>query len=317
MEADRRRGTHLIDAAIVLLSLLLAAWVALIFVARSQNGETDAQTADEAPPQGQVAGAFRRGGDADWKLAWQDEFNQAECPSRAKWSFEQGFVRNRELQWYQPQNASCQDGVMVIEARREEKRNPDYRPGNGDWRVSRRSAGYTSASIASKFSFTYGRVEALIRIDPRPGSSPTFWMLGTGYRADPLAWPASGEADIMQYSRQTVRASVCIPKSTWCGWSSRSRPLADLGGQPWADRFHLWAMNWNARWIDIFLDGRLVNRFRVADATRGGRRNPYRDQPAFLLLSQALGGANGGDPGSTEFPVRFEADYVRVYQRAD
>jgi hypothetical protein len=54
----------------------------------------------------------------------------------------------------------------------------------------------------------------------------------------------------------------------------------------------------------------------VADAALAGRKSPYSDQPAFLLLSQAIGGANGGDPANTEFPVRFEVKYVRVYQRA-
>ena len=41
-----------------------------------------------------------------------------------------------------------------------------------------------------------------------------------------------------------------------------------------------------------------------------------RDKPESLLLSRAIGGANGGDPSGTEFPVRFEVNYVRVYGRA-
>ena len=39
--------------------------------------------------------------------------------------------------------------------------------------------------------------------------------------------------------------------------------------------------------------------------------------PPYLLLSLAVGGTNGGDPSATEFPSRFEVDYVRVYQRPD
>ena len=33
-------------------------------------------------------------------------------------------------------------------------------------------------------------------------------------------------------------------------------------------------------------------------------------------LSLAIGGTNGGDPSETEFPSRYEIDYVRVYQKA-
>jgi beta-glucanase (GH16 family) len=302
---------------IVLLLLLLAGWVAVIVVARSQEGENGAQVASDTPPQGGVAGAFQRSGrHAGWKLAWHDEFNQASCPSPSRWSFEQGFVRNGELQWYQPENAYCQGGVLVLEARREERRNPGYRPGSPDWRLNRPVAHYTSASIASKYSFTYGRAEALIRIDPRPGSLQDFWMLGTSFRRKPNSWPAMGEVDIMEYYRNLVLANVCNPKPTWCGWSSSRQSLAGLGGQGWADRFHLAALEWNARRIDLFLDGKLVRHFAVADAAHARRGNPYVNQPAFLLFSQAIGGANGGDPTNTEFPVQLEVGYVRVYQRA-
>ena len=316
MEAHRRLpiGDRLIDAAIVLLSLALVAWVGLIIAASGSTedgGVAGVAAAPEVP--GEPVGGG--GPHAGWKLVWRDEFKEATCPSRAKWRFEHGFVRNGELQWYQPENANCHDGVLALEARREEKRNPGYRPGSTDWRLNRRVAGYTSASIASKYSFTYGRAEALIRIDPRPGSWQDFWMLGTSFRRKPNSWPATGEVDIGEYYRNLVLANVCNPKPSRCGWSSTMQSLASLGGRAWASRFHLWAMDWNAKRIELFLDGKLVHRFAVADAARAGRRNPYVDQPAFLLLSQALGGANGGNPGSTEFPVRLEVRYVRVYQR--
>jgi beta-glucanase (GH16 family) len=35
-----------------------------------------------------------------------------------------------------------------------------------------------------------------------------------------------------------------------------------------------------------------------------------------MLLNLAIGGTNGGDPSKTQFPARFEIDYVRVYQKA-
>jgi beta-glucanase (GH16 family) len=319
MEAHHRSPivARLIDGAIVLLSFALVAWVALIVVAKTQEGETGAQAWNGTPPQGGVAGASQRSsGSAGWKLVWRDEFNEASCPSRSKWNLEHGFVRNGELQWYQPQNAFCHDGVLVLEARREEKRNPGYLPGSQNWKLSRRVASYTSASIASRYSFTYGRAESLIRLDPRPGSWPAFWTLGASYRREPKSWPATGEVDVMEYYRNLVLANVCNPRPTRCGWSSTRQSLATLGGQAWADRFHLWAMDWNARRIDLLLDGKLVRRFPVAHAARAGRGNPYVNKPAFLLLSQAIGGANGDDPTNTGFPVRLEVKYVRVYQRA-
>jgi beta-glucanase (GH16 family) len=281
------------------------------------EGDTGGRPAGEARSPSEASQPLGGGRQhAGWKLVWHDEFNEASCPSRANWRFEHGFVRNGELQWYQPQNAYCDDGELVLEARRERTKNPDYQPGSTHWHQNRRAANYTSASIASKYSFTYGRAEALIRIDPRLGSWPAFWTLGDGYRHAIRVWPATGEVDIMEYYRDLVLANVCVPKKSWCGWSSTRQSLAGLGSQAWAARFHLWAMDWSPRRIDLFMDGLLVNRFPVARASIGGRPNPYVNRPASLLLSQALGGVHGGDPTHTQFPIRLEVRYVRVYQRA-
>jgi hypothetical protein len=34
-----------------------------------------------------------------------------------------------------------------------------------------------------------------------------------------------------------------------------------------------------------------------------------------MILNLAIGGMNGGRVGTTEFPAKFEVDYVRVYQK--
>lgn len=43
--------------------------------------------------------------DTTWRLVWADEFNTDGKPNARNWTFENGFVRNHELQWYQPENA--------------------------------------------------------------------------------------------------------------------------------------------------------------------------------------------------------------------
>ena len=56
-----------------------------------------------------------------YTLVWHDEFNTDGPLNPADWTYEQGFVRNEEDQWYQPENAFCKDGLLVIEARREHR----------------------------------------------------------------------------------------------------------------------------------------------------------------------------------------------------
>ena len=65
----------------------------------------------------------------DYKLVWSDEFNADGRLDTCVWNYENGFARNHELQWYQPDNAYCRDGLLVIEARKEKRPNPWYRKG--------------------------------------------------------------------------------------------------------------------------------------------------------------------------------------------
>src|SRR5471032_3125677 len=96
----------------------------------------------------------------NWKLVWSDEFNTNGAPNPANWNYERGFVRNNELQWYQPENAFCTNGQLVIEARREDhKPNPNFVTNSANWKTSREWIEYTSASLTSRRlrEFTYGR----------------------------------------------------------------------------------------------------------------------------------------------------------------
>ncbi|WP_051691768.1 glycoside hydrolase family 16 protein [Pedobacter borealis] len=82
-----------------------------------------------------------------YKLIWSDEFNKNGAPDPANWDYEKGFARNEELQWYQPENAFCKDGKLIIEARKEVKPNPLYVEGSNEWRKKPKNIEYTSACI--------------------------------------------------------------------------------------------------------------------------------------------------------------------------
>jgi beta-glucanase (GH16 family) len=250
----------------------------------------------------------------DWKLIWQDEFDKDGKPDPANWGYERGFVRNQELQFYQPENAECRKGLLIIEARRERKRNPDYRPDGKGWK-NREWIDYTSACLISKgkHEFTYGMFEMRGRIDIRSGSWPAFWTLGASRG---VGWPEGGEIDIMEYYRGLLLANVCHGLKGKQKWVDTRWPVEKLGGDKWAKEFHVWTMEWDEKSIDLFLDGQRMTLFNVADDDEPGKENAFR-KPHYLLLNQAIGGTNGGDPTKTEFPVRLEVDWVRIYQRGD
>jgi arabinan endo-1,5-alpha-L-arabinosidase len=249
----------------------------------------------------------------DWKLVWHDEFDTNGAPDPSNWNYEQGFVRNQELQWYQPENAFCTNGLLVIEARPEHKRNPQFTPGSKDWRKNREWIDYTSASITSRRlrEFKYGRFEMRARIDTRTGSWPAFWTLG----ATPgIGWPAGGEVDIMEFYTGTVLANFGYSLDRKTKWLAVKKPIAELGGDAWSTEFHLWTMEWDENKMDLRLDGKPMNQLDLSTADTADRGNPFH-KPVYFILNQAIGG-NGGDPSPTKFPIRFEVDWVRVYQRS-
>jgi beta-glucanase (GH16 family) len=250
--------------------------------------------------------------DGGYQLVWADEFDQDGPPNPDNWTYEHGFVRNDELQWYQEKNATCRDGLLVIEARKEHVKNERFDPDSGDWRREREFAEYTSACLLTrgKHEWKCGRFAMRAKIDVRPGLWPAFWTLGSA-----RGWPGCGEIDVMEYYAGDLLANLC-----WQGrrgvpaWDSAVIPISKWGAN-WANDFHLWQLEWTPQKAIISIDGEILNETDLKDAVNEGRRRsePFQE-PHYLLLNLAIGGTRGGDPATTEFPAKFEVDYVRVYQ---
>jgi beta-glucanase (GH16 family) len=250
-----------------------------------------------------------------YQLEWADEFEIDGPPNPKNWNYEHGFVRNDELQWYQEQNAVCRDGLLVIEARQEQVKNPRYSAEDRDWRRNREFAEYTSACILTrgKQEWKYGKFLMRGRIDVRPGLWPAFWTLGSE-----RGWPGCGEIDVMEYYAGTLLANVA-----WQGrrrqavWDDARYAISDFGTD-WAKEFHTWELDWNREAIKISVDGRVLNETSLDKAVNEvpAGTEPFQE-PHYILLNLAIGGTRGGDPSGTEFPARFEVDYVRVYQQTE
>ena len=261
-----------------------------------------------------------------YRLVWHDEFDQDGLPS-ADWDYEQGFVRNNELQWYQRDNAFVKDGALVIEGRHETVPNPGYREGSGHWTTSRPEARYTSSSLTTRRShtFRYGRFEVRAKIPTARGSWPAIWLLGNQW-----SWPENGEIDMMEFyikdGQQSVLANTCWGSGRPFDpvWNSGVTPLTHFTSRDpdWANKFHVWRMDWDERFIRIYLDDELLNETDLSKTVNGGvagnRHNPFSNQVDgfgdYILLNLAIG-ENGGVPDDSQFPLRYYVDYVRVYQK--
>ena len=251
-----------------------------------------------------------------YKLVWADEFNGSGKPQKNNWSYEHGFVRNNELQWYQEENANVKNGTLIIDGRREKVKNPQYNTESNNWRQNRQFAEYTSSSLNTrgKKEFEYGIIEVRAKIDTASGNWPAIWTLGVE-----KAWPANGEVDIMEFYQINGKPHI-LANTAWKGkqqvkWDSEKIPFSHfLKKDPhWSEKFHTWKMDWTKDHIRLYLDDELLNEIDLNETTNPDGFNPFR-QPHYILLNLALG-SNGGNPDKTKFPVQYQIDYVRVYQK--
>ncbi|MEP7291656.1 MAG: family 16 glycosylhydrolase, partial [Chloroflexota bacterium] len=245
-----------------------------------------------------------------WTLAWSDEFEGAAgTPVNSdNWTAEIGGSGwgNNELEYYtnRVENAALDgQGNLAIVARQESLGNACHY-GLCD---------YTSARLISsgKVEFTYGRVEARIRVPYGQGLWPAFWLLGSDINQ--VGWPQSGEIDVMEQLGREPRIVHGTLHGTGYSGAGGITSATEIDSAV-ADDFHVFAIDWDPDAIRWYLDGELYHIVTPNDLNG----NPWLfDHDFFLLLNVAVGGGWPGMPDETTvFPQTMLVDYVRVYTLA-
>ncbi len=236
-----------------------------------------------------------------YSLVWHDEFdgNYGYAPNEngvprqelnpEDWTHEvqnSGWV-NRELQNYV--NHKTPEGQLVTEVK------------NGTLRI-------TYAKV--KQGWTYGYIEASIKLPKGKGTWPAFWMMPVNFRS----WPADGEIDIMEevgYHPDYVSSSLHANAHVHSNNTQVTHEMKCPGAE---GEFHTYAILWTAKNITTYVDGKV----QLSYDNRGLGRDdwPY-DDPFYVILNLAWGGDWGGAQGTddTALPVTMEVDYVRVFQK--
>jgi beta-glucanase (GH16 family) len=241
--------------------------------------------------------------DRNWTQVWGDEFNgpAGSGPNPSKWTFDLGAKGwNQELEDYTDSRENVfldGRGHLVIRA---------IRSGAGK---------YTSGRIKTQglYEVQYGKIEARIRIPRGQGIWPAFWMLGRPVPAS--EWPEPGEIDVMENvgkEPSIVHATVHGPGYSGDKGITAARILP--GGEKFADKFHVYGVEWSVNSIDFFVDRKAYAKVTRASLPAG--TTWVFDKPFFLLLNVAVGGTWPGNPDlSTHFPQSMLVDWVKIWKR--
>lgn len=240
--------------------------------------------------------------DKEWQLVWEDNFDKDGLPDPNIWGYEVGYVRNKEAQFYtkgRAENARVENGCLVIEARKDNWEGHEI----------------TSASIHTygKKSMLYGRIEVKAKLPTGKGTWPAIWMLGNNFQQG-TSWPDCGEIDIMEnvgYDPDHIFANVHTKKYNHSIGTGRGSSI--VMEKPYED-FYVYTLEWDKNELRFYVDDQLY--FTCKNDGTGVDAWPF-DQPQYLILNLAIGGAWGGQKGIAEdlLPQKYYIDYVRVYKQ--
>ncbi|MGW1466827.1 discoidin domain-containing protein [Streptomyces sp. NPDC002308] len=251
------------------------------------------------------------------RLVWSDEFDGAAGgkPDSSKWRADPGNGPNNELEYYTDHRNAALDGGghLVMEARKETTAGSSCPP---DPLSGSTTCQYTSARMntGATFQFTYGRVEARIKVPKGNGLWPAFWMMGADFLTG-RPWPYNGEVDIMEILGKDVKTAYStVHAPAYNGGGGIGSPYTLPGNADFSDDYHTWAADWNSRGMTFSLDGRTV--FTLDKDQVEQTRGPWIfDHPHYMILNLAVGGDwPGPTDAGTPFPSKMLVDYVRVYQ---
>lgn len=255
--------------------------------------------------------------DGPLALVWSEEFD-GETLDRDIWNVEVNGsgCGNHELQHYidSPANVAVRDGNLVITARREQYGEHYFTSGR--------------LNTHGKFSFTYGLVEARVKL-PSTGDGlwPAVWFMGDDISDS--GWPLCGETDLLEMGHADGIACGTQGKlfngAVHYGTGNHEQKVgAHTSAYNLQDgNYHSFYLWWTPEHIAMYVDDvatpyLFIETGSSDDPSEAGY---YFNKPNFLLLNLAVGGDFPGihDPAavtalrSDGAEASMLVDYIRIY----
>ncbi|KAA1246143.1 family 16 glycosylhydrolase [Aquimarina sp. RZ0] len=246
----------------------------------------------------------------EWILVWEDNFDT----NLSAWNVWYGGAFNNEIQLYNQKQLNIEEGVLSINASRNEVTGPTTPFDNTEKQFQ-----YVSGRIESKEFYGPSdqegekeyRIMAKIQLPKGNGMWPAFWTFG-----DP--WPTLGEIDILEArGNQPKTFQSNIFYGTEAGTPITQHQFTTKTYTVSSDLtngFHIYELIWSKTNLIIKLDNNILGTY-IAD------ENNYIEtifgSQHKIILNLAVGGAffSGVDPGIFVNNAVMKVDWVKVYKR--
>jgi beta-glucanase (GH16 family) len=244
-----------------------------------------------------------------FREVWSDHFERsASKPDSVcavdpeKWDFEDGYVRNNELQYYTRDTANVRE-----------------RNGNLEIVVRKQNMGgmqYTSGSVIThgRKNIVYGKIEGRFKMSNGKGFWQCFWTLGSNYTE--VWWPRCGEIDIFEHinSEGNVHCTAHFANALGLRTSvGGTPPVVDV------TKWNTYSIEWTPTTITWFIadslneNKRQVHQMAIGAVTVNSREEFHL--PHYVLINFPIGGTWPGNPdASTPLPSTMYCDYVKFYE---
>lgn len=236
-------------------------------------------------------------GQPGWHLTWHDEFDGRQV-DRSHWTVRNdAWAPNEEsIDTSRPENVSVAEGHLVLTARRE------------TMTVGSTTRQYTSGYVDTigHRSFKYGRFEMRAKLPASVGLWPAFWLRTDG---------GLGEVDVLEAVGGMPERTLQTVHQSTNGDQAKVGNVYDLPTGT-TSAWHTYSVEVKRDKLTWTIDGRRV--FEVTTKQAPWLTKTF-DRPMNLRINLQVGGSLPNYYGykvgpDTEFPSRYEIDWVRVYQ---
>lgn len=233
----------------------------------------------------------------NYNLVWADEFNGSGVPDLTKWGYEDGYIRNGELQYYSRSTDNVKQNAGKLEITVKKETTPIG------------GKNYTSGSVVTRntASWVYGKIEGRFKMPSSTSLWPCFWTLGLN--ENPLGWPKCGEIDIFEH----IDTETFIHSTAhWANAQGNHVGVGASSGTIDYSQYHNYTIEWTPSQIRWYVDGVKHHSLTITN----GLNNTFAFHlPQFILINLPLGGSWPKAPDATTvLPSTMYCEYIRVYE---